>query len=223
MQALLPEAVQRPTNARGRRTRAALLAAARALLEEHGFSLLSMAAVAERAGVTRRAVYLHFRSRSDLVGALFEYVAEVEGLADSLNYVRSAPDAVAALDLWARHEASYHVRILGVARALEHVGREDPDAAAWRERIAAHQLLDCRLLAERLSDEQRLGPPWTIDSATDMLWALISTEPLDRLVTDRHWQPDQYAERFANLLRRTFVAGDVWITKGTGCPGRVPG
>ena len=206
MQALLPEAVQRPTNARGRRTRAALLAAARALLEEHGFSMLTMADVAERAGVTRRAVYLHFRSRSDLVGALFEYVAETEGLADSLQRVRTAPDALSALDEWARHEASYHVRILGVARALEHVGREDPDAASWRERIAAHQLVDCRLLAQRLDDEQRLAPPWTVDSAADMLWALISTEPLDRLVSDRHWQPDQYAERFADLLRRTFVA-----------------
>ena len=207
MQALTPQALQRPTNARRRRTRAALLAAARALLEQHGFSLLNMAAVAERAGVTRRAVYLHFRSRSDLVGALFEYVAETEGLADSLQRVRAAPDAVSALDEWARHEARYHARILAVARALEHVGREDPDAARWRERIAAHQLFDCRLLAQRLADEQRLAPPWTIDSATDMLWALISTEPLDRLVSDRHWQPQQYAERFADLLRRTFVAG----------------
>jgi len=207
MQALTPQALQRPTNARRRRTRAALLAAARALLEQHGFFLLNMAAVAERAGVTRRAVYLHFRSRSDLVGALFEYVAETEGLADSLQRVRAAPDALSALDEWARHEASYHARILAVARALEHVGREDPDAARWRERIAAHQLFDCRLLAQRLADEQRLAPPWTIDSATDMLWALISTEPLDRLVSDRHWPPDQYAERFADLLRRTFVAG----------------
>ena len=159
MQALLPEAVHRPTNARGRRTRAALLNAARALLEEHGFSMLTMADVAERASVTRRAVYLHFRSRSDLVGALFEYVAETEGLVDSLQRVRSAPDAVTALDEWARHEASYHVRILGVARALEHVGREDPDAASWRESIAAHQQFDCRLLAQRLADEQRLAHP----------------------------------------------------------------
>src|SRR5919204_1289258 len=167
-----------PANARSRRTRTALLAAARAVLEERGFPQLTMAAVAERAGVTRRAVYLHFASRSDLVGALFDYVAETEGLQASLPQVRSAPDGVSALDAWARHEATYHVRILGVARALEHVGRDDPDAATWRDRIARHQLVDCRRLAQRLAHEDRLAPGWTVDSATDMLWALISTEPL---------------------------------------------
>lgn len=195
-----------PANARGRRTRTALVAAARALIEERGFAELTMAGVAERAGVTRRAVYLHFGSRSDLVGALFEHVAQTEGLDASLQQVRTAPDAVSALDAWAHHEATYHVRILGVARALEHVGRTDPDAAAWRERIAQHQLADCRRLAQRLADEHRLLPGWTIDSAADMLWALTSTEPLERLVIDRGWSPQIYAERLARLLRSTFVA-----------------
>ncbi len=74
-------------------------------------------------------MYLHFGARSELVGALFDYVAQTEGLEASLQLVRAAPDSISALDAWARHEATYHVRILGVARALEHVGRDDPDAA----------------------------------------------------------------------------------------------
>src|SRR5829696_2761700 len=81
-----------PANARGRRTREALLAAARALLEEAGFEGLTMAAVAQRAGVTRRAVYLHFGCRSDLVTALFGYVNETEDLRASLRPVHEAPD-----------------------------------------------------------------------------------------------------------------------------------
>lgn len=194
------------TNARSHRTHTALLAAARAILEDGGFPQLTMASVAERAGVTRRTVYLHFASRSDLVGALFDYVAETERLQESLERVRSAPDGVAALDAWARHEATYHARILGVARALEQVGREDPDAASWRERIAQHQLSDCRLLAQRLADEQRLAVGWSVESATDMLWALISTEMLERLLADRRWPAESYADRFSALLRRTFVA-----------------
>ena len=203
MQAPAPHHV--PTNARSRRTRTALLAAARALLDERGFPELTMGAVAARADVTRRAVYLHFTSRSDLVGALFEYVAQAEGLEASLERVRAAPDAVSALDAWARHEATYHVRILDVARALEHVGRDDPDAATWRQRIAQRQLVDCRSLAQRLAEEHLLAPDWTVDSATDMLWALTSSEPLERLLIDRRWPPHAYAEHFAKLLRSTFV------------------
>jgi AcrR family transcriptional regulator len=204
------------TNARGRRTRAALLAAARSVLEERGFPALTMGAVADRAGVTRRSVYLHFASRTELVGALFEAVAETEGLQSSLQRVRAAPDAVSALDAWARHEATYHVGILRVASALEHVGRDDPDAAAWRQRIAEHQLIDCRFLAERLAGEHCLARGWTVERATDMLWALISTEPLERLLIDRGWQPETYAELFAQLLRSTFVA-----RSGTWASGRV--
>ena len=146
-------------NARGRRTRTALLAAARSLLEGSGFEQLTMAAVAERAEVTRRAVYLHFGSRSELVGALFDHVAQAEGLQASLQRVATAPDALSALDAWARHEATYHVRILGVARALEHVGRDDPDAVIWRERIAAQQRVPpARRTAGRRRASRRVGP-----------------------------------------------------------------
>src|ERR687895_426088 len=143
--------IVQPTNARSRRTRAALLTAAHAILQEHGFEALTMTAVAERAGVTRRAVYMHFPTRSELVAALFDYVAGVEGLADSLRGVWEAPDAVTALDQWAAHLARYHPRLLAVDQALQRVWRRDPDAAAHRKRVVATKLANCRRLAEHLA------------------------------------------------------------------------
>jgi AcrR family transcriptional regulator len=193
-----------PANARGRRTRAALLAATRALLEEEGFEELTMAAVAERAGVSRRACYLHFGSRSDLVADLFDYVAETEGLAASTAHVWEAPDAAAALDEWARHLARYHPRVLAVARAAEQVGRDDPDAAGHRERVVRAQLSNCRRLAEWLEREGRLAPPWTVETATDMLFALISTDMIDKLLT-RRWSRRRLGDGISLLLRSTFV------------------
>ena len=200
-----PRSNHLPANARSRRTRTALLAAARSLLEERGFEALTMAAVAERAGVSRAAVYLHFASRGELIGAVFEYVRETEGLDVSVQPVHAAPSAIAALHAWARLEADYHARILGVARAIEHIGRDDPDAAVWRQRIEAYQLGLCQLVAHRLVDERCLAPGWTSETATDMLWALMSTEPLERLLRDRGWSPEEYAERLSRLLRATFV------------------
>src|SRR6266540_2122447 len=84
------DATEKPRNARSRRTRAALLDAARALLEEQGTESLTMATVAERAGISRRAVYLHFASRTELLTELFGYVSEQEGLASSLEPVWAA-------------------------------------------------------------------------------------------------------------------------------------
>jgi AcrR family transcriptional regulator len=195
-----------PANARSRRTRAALLDAARDLLERDGFEALTMSAVAERAGVSRRGAYLHFASRAELVGALFDHVAEVEGLEASLQPVWDAPDAATALDRWADHLARYHPRLLAVDRALQRVWRHDADAAAHRDRVVAAQLANCRRLACRLDDEGRLAPGWTTPSATDMLFALISSDLVEALLVDRGWSRTHLAERLARLLRSTFAA-----------------
>jgi AcrR family transcriptional regulator len=199
--------ITEPTNARSRRTRAALLGAAHAILEAQGFEALTMSAVADRAGVTRRAVYLHFPTRADLVGALFDHVAAVEGLAESLRAVWEAPDAVSALDEWAAHVARYHPRLLAVDRAVQRVWRDDPDAAEHRRRVIAEKLSNCRRLARRLDDEGRLAAPWTVESATDMLFALVSSDMIEALIVDRRWSRRRLAQHLALLLRSSFVAG----------------
>jgi AcrR family transcriptional regulator len=197
--------IERPSNARSRRTRRALLAAARAILEESGFEALNMTAVAERAGVTRRALYMHFPTRSDLVSGIYDYVAEVEGLAASLEKVWDAPDAVSALDEWAAHLARYHPRLLAVDRAVQTVWRDDPDAAAHRKRVVAGKLAGCRRLAQRLSDERRLAPGWTVASATDVLFSLISSDVIEALTVDRGWSRRRLTHHLALLFRSTFV------------------
>jgi AcrR family transcriptional regulator len=202
---LASNAITEPANARSRRTRAALLAATHAILEERGFEALTMTAVAERAGVTRRAVYMHFPTRSALVGELFDYVAQVEGLAASLEHVWTAPDAVSALDEWAAHLARYHPRLLTVDRAVQRVWRDDPDAAAHRARVVKAKLTNCRRLAKWLAEEGRLAPGWTTASATDMLFALIASDVIEALIVDRRWSRARLAEHLALLFRSTFA------------------
>lgn len=197
--------IEEPLNARSRRTKEALLAATRSLIEEAGFEALTMAAVAERAGVSRRAVYLHYSSRADLLSALLLHLGEAEELGVSLQRVWDAPDAAAAVDEWARHLARAHPRIMAVARAVEQVRRTDPDAAALREDIMQRWRLGCRRLANWLADEGRLAEPWTVDSAADMLWALMSWDVLEGLLVDRGWSRKRYAEAMAMVLRSTFV------------------
>jgi AcrR family transcriptional regulator len=193
-------------NARSRRTRDALLASARSILEEQGFDGLTMAAVADHAGVTRRAVYLHFPSRAELVGALFDFVASTVGLHESLARVWAAPDAASALDEWARHLARYHVRMLAVDRAISRVEHADPDAAAHRARVSAEKLGGCRRLARRVDDEGALADPWTVDSAADMIFALSTSDVVGGLVAERGWSPDRLARHLGLVLRSTFLA-----------------
>ena len=56
------------------RTRAALVASARALFAERGFAGAGREEIVERAGLTRGALYHHFASKEDLFAAVYEEV-----------------------------------------------------------------------------------------------------------------------------------------------------
>jgi AcrR family transcriptional regulator len=193
-------------NARSRRTRLALLAAARTLVEHDGVGALTMASVAEHAGVTRRAAYLHFATRAELVTALYEHVIETAEIAASLESVWLAPDAPAALDEWAHHLARCHTDLIPVGRAFQRGQGTDPDAGHHWDLVMRQWRKSCRRLAERLAAEARLAPPWTVETAADMLWALMSFDVLEALVVDRRWSRKRLARRLSVLLRSTFVS-----------------
>jgi len=194
-----------PTNARSRRTRAVLLDAARQLLEEQGPAALTMSAAAERAGVSRRSVYLHFATRAELLVALYDHVYEAEGLAESLRPALDATDPVVALDEFAAHLGRLRPRVRAVATAIQQQRRTDPDFAAHWAVVSRDQRAVCGRLIEGLRRAGRLAPPWTADSAADMLWALMSGDFTDHLTIDRGWSFETYATHMASLFRAVFV------------------
>ena len=211
----MTKAISAPQNARSRRSRAALLDATRELITEGGFDALTMAEVADRAGVSRRAVYLHFATRAELVTALFGRLGETEDIGASLQRVWGSPDAVAALAEWGRHLARTHSKLLPVMLAAERARHADPDAAALWRAGQDRWLAGARRLADWLAREERLAPPWTPATAADMIWALMSPDLLTRLWHERHWPPRRIGDHLAALLTATFAtpqeeeAGDV--------------
>lgn len=198
--------IAEPQNARSRRTVESLLRAARELIEGEGFATLTMAAVAERAGVSRRAVYLHFATRTELLSALYRSLGQTEDLGRSLQAVWDCPDAVAGLTEWARHIVRSHPRILGVIRAVERARYGDPDAAELWQTAQGNWLKGSRRLIRWLADEGALAPRWTVDTAADMMWALMSIDLLDRLLNQRRWPRRRAAEQLAALFQATFVS-----------------
>ena len=70
-------ATTRPTKAeQSDKTRRALLAAARTIFTTQGYAATSTEEVVQRAGVTRGALYYHFRDKAALFGAVFDEVGQ---------------------------------------------------------------------------------------------------------------------------------------------------
>jgi AcrR family transcriptional regulator len=211
----MTRAIEQPLNARSRRSRAALLDATLQLITEGGFDALTMAAVAERAGVSRRSAYLHFATRAELVSGIFGRLAETQDVGASLQRVWDSPDSVSALAEWARHLARIHLRILPVLQAVERARLLDTDAAElWRN----HQqrwLTGARRLAGWLDEEGRLARPWAPATAADMIWSLMSADVLDRLLNQRGWPVKRIGEHLAVLLTSTFATDEAVVTRPT--------
>ena len=147
--------------------RAALLAAARDLLLEGGYSALSFAALAQRAGLARPTVYSYFETKDDVLVALCEadlplVATEIEAAVRRASTPRGRIVAFIRAQLRASRQHRYRI-----AQALANA----PLSVDARRRIARlhHELMPSAapLFAE-------LGHPYPALAAT-LLQGLINT------------------------------------------------
>jgi AcrR family transcriptional regulator len=200
------ERIETPQNQRSRDTRAQLLDGAWRLLEERGGAGLTMAAVAQAAGVSRSGLYLHFTSRGQLFVELLDHIDRRLDVAGSLQAVDEAVDAAAALAAWAQHVATYHYRLIAVVRAVDRCRHDDPDAAALWHRATSGWYARCLSVTGRLQQQDRLAVPWTATTAADLLFVHMSVDMVDNLRNERGWTTDELTERLTLLATRTLLA-----------------
>lgn len=93
-----PPQRRRTQSERSETTRRALLDSARALFADRGFAHTGREEIVGRAGVTRGALYHHFRGKEDLFRAVFEEMEE-ELATRIVNAAMGGSDAVAELRL----------------------------------------------------------------------------------------------------------------------------
>lgn len=161
--------------------------------------------IAGRAGISRRAVYLHFATRTELLLALVAHVDEKGGLAERGRRVREASSGTEALDEFVALNASYNPEIDGVARALERARDvDDAAAAAWQDRMSRRRKA-CRRIARRLDNEGALSQGWSVDAAADLIWTMTNIPVWRDLVRDRRWSQRRYEDRIREVLRAALV------------------
>ncbi|MFO6424193.1 TetR/AcrR family transcriptional regulator [Motilimonas sp. KMU-193] len=86
-----------------------ILKAAVRLFVEHGFTQVTMAKIAEQAGVAKQTVYSHFGSKEDLFAAAVEYKCASLGLGEKL--LQDGSDVEASLLTFAKHFGAFIIEV----------------------------------------------------------------------------------------------------------------
>lgn len=181
-------------------TRTKILNACRALLEGDAGAATRMSDVAKAAGVSRQAVYLHFKTRAELLIALTRHIDTVENVDDRLAASRAAT-GLDRLDAFIDAWGGYIPVIYPVGRALMAMAPSDEAARlAWEDRMTAMRA-GCEAAVKALETANLLREGLGRTSATDMLWTLLSVRNWENLVQACDWDQAQYIEGMKALSR----------------------
>lgn len=186
-------------------TRAKILDAAWSLLETNAGKGVRMSDIAKEAGLSRQAVYLHFPARAELLIATTRHIDVRKDAASRWAIARAAPTGVKRLNAFIEAWGRYIPEIYGVARALMALQETDEAArAAWANRMSALRE-GCAGVVTALYKDGALSDEHSEETATDLLWVLLSVRSWEQFTQDAGWTQQQYIERMKTAARQMLV------------------
>ena len=162
-------------------TRRRVIEAAKALLAETTtFTAFTVEAVAKRADVARATVYYQFGSKTGVLEALCDALAEAAQLTE-LAGAFAEPDAHQALRRFIATFARFWAQDRLVVRRLRALAHLGPDVAAVIEDRDARHRAGLRALIERLAAEPGMALSRDKEQLVELVHTLTSFEIFDSL------------------------------------------
>jgi AcrR family transcriptional regulator len=193
-----------PTSQRGRRTRAALVDAARRVFFEVGYAEANATAITKAAGVSYGSFYVYFTSKEELfreiAGELMEEVFV------SSRAPRSIVDAVERLEYENRRFFELYRENARMFQLIDEAVRSEPDfRAEWQQLRAANFGRLARALG-RLQREGRIEPTPSPDYLARALGGMAERLAYVSTVDDA-LDPEQLLDTLNVLWRRSLGLG----------------
>lgn len=189
-------------------TRARIVAAARKLLEEHGYAGMTMEAVATKAGVAVATVYAVFGSKTGILREIIDAARFDESYQNLVREAMQSTDPRERLRFPARIARRIYESEHSVLDLLRGAGAVAPELAqSESERECTRydaQAVMIQFLVRTRSLRRGLDPK----QARDILWSLTSRDLYRLLVRDRGWTAQQYEDWLGNTLVESLVRRD---------------
>jgi AcrR family transcriptional regulator len=181
-------------------TRDAILDAALDLFTEGGYTATTMPAIATRAGVALKTVYLAFGTKAGVLHTLWDVRLGGDDqpipVVDRPWYrqLLQADDPHALLRTAARQSRQTKDRAGGVMRIVRTAALTDPAIYDLWQRIEIEFRTVLGGFAQRLDELAALAPGIDVTSATDILWTLNHPDTWYLLVHRCQWTADRYEQ-----------------------------
>ena len=208
--------VKRSYDASGRREQAqarrrAVVVAARALFERDGFRPTTIAAVAERAGVSAESIYKGFGTKAALAKAVFDFVIAGDDepvpvwQRSEADAIRAEPDVRRKLIMYTRGLAARQQRSAKVQILIRDGGHTDESLAALWRQLLAERLTGMTMLGRHLIESGQLREGIELEEVRDVLWTYTAVELYELLVVERGWPLDRYADWIGRAVTAALV------------------
>jgi AcrR family transcriptional regulator len=195
-----------------RRTRQAIVTAARRLFGDQGYTATTIAQIAAAAGVAVDTVYASVGTKPKVMRLLMETAISGTDQAvpaeqrDYVRRVRAAADAWDKIRIYATAVTAINARLAPLHLVLRGAAATAPELAAVRDEISARRAANMRLFAQDLADTGQLRPDLEIDEVADVVWSMNSAEYFMLLAGERGWTPDRFAAWLVDAWCRLFLA-----------------
>ena len=208
--------VKRSYDASGRREQArarrrAVVVAAEALFERDGFRSTTIAAVAERAGVSAESIYKGFGTKAALAKAVFDFVIAGDDepvpvwRRSEADAIRAEPDIRRKIMLYSRGLAARQQRSAKVQILIRDGGHTDQTLTVLWQQLLAERLTGMTMLGRHLIESGQLREGIELDEVRDVLWTYTAVELYELLVVERGWSLDRYADWIGQAIAAALV------------------
>ena len=201
---------QRPSEgaarqARTRRTRSAVVDAARTLFLERGYAATTIEAISDLSDTPQATVYRLFSSKLGILKAVLDISVvgdnEAVAMADRphVRALLSDRDPTNQLTGFAALLREVMARVAPVHRILADAARSDEDAASLLAQLGRQRQEGQRRIARSLARSDALRAGLRERDVADVIYALASPEVYGLLVFDRGWSAERY-EKWVNAI-----------------------
>lgn len=193
-----------------RQNRLTVLRAAHELFVEQGYGRTTIADVAAAAGVSAEMIYAAFKTKANLLHRVWDVTigGDDEEVVfherPEVQAIRAEPDLAKRFGLHARMSTAAARRMAPLLQALRGAAGTEAAAAEMLAEVDRQRAVGLGVMAREAAATGQLAV--SEQECLDLIWAMTDGTLWHRMVRERGWSDEQYAEWLARMWVAALVA-----------------